>query len=49
MEGQAVRGQLLVELSAVRSVTGVDSIPVGGGTGERQQMRAVVGERVNEW
>ena len=48
MEGQTVRGQLLVKLGAVRSVTGIDSIPVGGRTRKRQQMRTVVGQRVNE-
>ena len=49
MEGQTVRGQLLVKLGAVRSVTGIDSIPVGGGARKRQQVRSVVGQRVNEW
>ena len=48
MEGQAVGRQLLVELGAVRGVTGVDALPVWGGAGERQQVRPVVGERVNE-
>ena len=48
MEGQTVRGQLLIELGAVRSVTGIDSIPVGGGARKRQQVRSVVGQRVNE-
>ena len=49
MEGQTVRGQLLVKLGAVRSVTGIDSVPVGGRARKRQQVRSIVGQRVNEW
>ena len=48
VEGQTVRRKLLIKLGAVRSVTGIDSIPVGGRTGKRQQVRTVVGQRVNE-